>query len=408
GGGRRLSGQVIDMLLDADGSTLTGLSASEGVELTLPAQGEAPARVITGRHLNGAGTAGRGLTGAAFTESVVFRETRAAARGVAAMDRTVSSDRLDLVTGGSLEQIERATFEGSVTVKDGARTATAPRMIYRTSSGDITLSAEGTQAFARVEDPQGSVQARTVSLVSENESVIAETDVRSVIKGGGGSERRRPALFEADSPVNVTAARLDRSGSAATYSGDAQLWQGATSIKSTTLVLDEENGNLTATGNVRTVLELEEVDPDTRKATRTMTTGTAAELVYTEAERKAVFTGEARLVNPRDGDLRAARIELFLLPDGRQIERLEAFDAVTLRTPVKQGTGARLTYFPADGRYVMAGTPVNVLEQLPNECRETTGRTLTFYRDSDTITVDGNQSTRTQTRTMGKCPPGAD
>src|SRR5690606_21261957 len=130
-------------------------------------------------------------------------------------------------------------------------------MIYRTESGDITLSAEGTQVFARVDDPQGSIQARTVNLVSADETVIAETDVRSVIKGGGGDDRRRPALFEADSPVNVTAARLDRSGSAATYSGEAQLWQGATSIKSTTLVLDEDNGNLTATGKVRTVRELE-------------------------------------------------------------------------------------------------------------------------------------------------------
>src|SRR5690606_34999999 len=99
GAGRRLAGQVIDMQLDADGTTLTGLSATENVELTLPGAGATPARVITGRQLNGTGAPGRGLVGAAFTDTVVFRETRAAARGVAAMDRTVSSDRLDLVTG---------------------------------------------------------------------------------------------------------------------------------------------------------------------------------------------------------------------------------------------------------------------------------------------------------------------
>lgn len=408
GGGRRLAGQLVDMQFDADGATLTGLSATENVELSLPAQGESPQRVISGQQLHGTGVEGRGLTGATFVERVVFRESRKAGRGIAALDRTVSSDRLDLVTAGSLDQIERATFEGTVTVKDADRTAAAPRMIYRTGSGDITLSAEGTSVFARVDDPQGSVQARLINLVSEDDQVLAETDVRSVIKGGTGKERRRPALFEAEAPVNVTAARLERSGAAATYSGDAQLWQGATSIKSQTLVLDEDSGNLTATGTVRTVLDLEDADPQTGAATRTMTTGTADRLVYTDTERQAVFTGQARLVNPRDGDLRASRIELFLLEDGRRIERLEAYEAVTLRTPVKHGNGARLSYFPPDGRYVMAGTPVTVVEQLPNECRETTGRTLTFYRDSDTITVDGNQSTRTQTRTMGKCPAGAD
>lgn len=404
GAGRRLAANVIDMQLD-DEASLTGLSATDAVELTLPADGNTPARVITGRTLNGVGTPGRGLTGATFSEQVVFTESRAAGRGVTALNRRVSSDKLDLLTAGSLDAIERATFEGAVTVKDADRTATAPRMIYRTGSGDITLTAEGTQVFARVDDSGGSVQARTVNLLNNGEDFVAESDVRSVVKGGA-RDGARPSMFRADQPVNVTAAKLERTGDAATYTGDAQVWQGATSIKAQTIVLAETSGNLTAKGTVRTVLELEEADVTTGKPERSMTTGTSDELVYTDEDRKALFTGKARLVNPRDGDLRASRIELFLLEDGRQLDRLEAYEAVTLRTATKNGSGARLSYFPTDGRYVMSGTPVNVVEQLPSECRETTGRTLTFYRDVDTITVDGNQSTRTQTRTTGKCPAG--
>jgi lipopolysaccharide export system protein LptA len=405
GPGRRLAAQLIDMQLDADGSTLTGLAARDAVELSLPASGGTPARVITATTLNGVGTAGRGITGATFGESVVFTESRAAGPKITALNRTVSADTLDLITAGNLDEIERATFAGTVTVRDDGRTATAPRMVYRTGSGDITLTAEGTTQFARVDDAAGSVQARVVNIINDGDDFLAETDVRSVIKGGA-SGPERPALFEADQPVNVTAAKLERTGPSARYSGDAQIWQGATSIKADTIVLDEQNGNLTATGTVRTVLELEEADAKTGKAQRSMTTGTSDELVYTDKDRQAVFTGKARLVNARDGDLRAVRIEVFLLDDGRQVERLEAYETVSLRTPAKHGTGARLSYFPQDGRYVMSGTPVNVFEQLPNECRETTGRTLTFYRDVDTITVDGNQSTRTQTRTTGKCPPG--
>lgn len=405
GSGRRLAAQVIDMQMDADGTTLTGLSAAEAVKLTLPGAGDTPSRVITGRTLNGVGAAGRGLTGATFNESVVFTETRPAVKGAPALNRTVSSPKLDLITAGSLEQIDRATFDGGVTVRDEGRTATAPRMIYRTDSGDITLTAEGTPTFARVDDAGGSVQARIVSLLNNGDDFLAETDVRSVIKGGN-AESHRPAMFKADQPVNVTAGKLERAGSAATYSGEAQIWQGATSIKGQTITLDEQTGNLTAKGTVRTVLELEDADSKTGKVERSMTTGTADQLVYTDSERQAVFTGKARLVSAREGDLKAARIELFLLEDGRQLERLEAYETVSLKTPVKQGAGARLSYFAKDGRYVMAGTPVTVLEQLPTECRETTGRTVTFFRDADSITVDGNQSTRTQTRTTGKCPTG--
>jgi hypothetical protein len=42
-----------------------------------------------------------------------------------------------------------------------------------------------------------------------------------------------------------------------------------------------------------------------------------------------------------------------------------------------------------------AGTKsVKVIEA----CRETTGRTLTFFKSTDRIIVDGNDETRTQTR----------
>jgi len=54
----------------------------------------------------------------------------------------------------------------------------------------------------------------------------------------------------------------------------------------------------------------------------------------------------------------------------------------------------RLTYFAADERYVMTGLPVKIEE----ECRETTGRTLTFFKSADRIIVDGNERKRTEVK----------
>ena len=403
GTGRRLAAALIDMQLDADGSTMTGLNAQENVQLTVPQAGATPARTITGGTLNGTGQPGRGITGATFAPTVTFRETRPAARGQAAMDRTITADSLDLQTSGNLDEIDRAGFNGNVTVTDAQRTASAPRLVYRTGSGDITLSAEGTSSFARIDDTRGSVQARIINIIGGGDDVLAETDVRSVLQGGD-TGTARPGMFRDDQPVNVTGAKLERKAQQAVYSGDAQIWQGATSIKGDTITLDEGSGNLFAVGKVRTVMELEESDAATGKPTRSVTTGTANELDFQDKERKAVLRTAARLVSTRDGDLRGNRIEMFLLEGGRELERLEAYDAVTLQTPTRHATGTRLTYFTRDGRYVMGGQPVVVLEQFPTECRETTGRRLTFFRTSDVITVDGNQSTRTQGRTAGTCP----
>jgi len=49
----------------------------------------------------------------------------------------------------------------------------------------------------------------------------------------------------------------------------------------------------------------------------------------------------------------------------------------------------------------VTGAPVKVLD----ECRrETTGRTLTYLKSADTITIDGNEQTRTQTKGSAQCP----
>ena len=62
---------------------------------------------------------------------------------------------------------------------------------------------------------------------------------------------------------STTTARANR----ATYTGNAQLWQGETSIKGATIVLDDKTGDLTATGTVATVTVtmLQETDKDKKK-----------------------------------------------------------------------------------------------------------------------------------------------
>jgi lipopolysaccharide export system protein LptA len=75
---------------------------------------------------------------------------------------------------------------------------------------------------------------------------------------------------------------------------------------------------------------------------------------------------------------------------------------VTLRDQNRKTTGARMTYFSADERYVVTGAPVTIVDQCG---RDTTGKTLTFYKATDRIVVDGNEQFRTQTKGGGgTCP----
>jgi lipopolysaccharide export system protein LptA len=155
---------------------------------------------------------------------------------------------------------------------------------------------------------------------------------------------------------------------------------------------------------VRSTFVVEQTDSKTGKPAPFNTVATAEELHYDEAKRVATYTTNARMNGPQ-GDLRADTIEMYFLEAGRTLERIEAYRNVTVKTDTRNAEGDRLSYFAADERYVISGGLVRVLEIA--ECRETTGKTLTFHRSTDTILIDGNREIRTLTKSGGTCvaPP---
>ena len=206
-------------------------------------------------------------------------------------------------------------------------------------------------------------------------------------------------MLKQDQPVNVTATALDYDGSTAktAYTGAAQLWQGDTSIKGESILIDSKTGDLTASA-VTSATMLEQTDKANKKE-RVRSVASAKDLKYEDAPRRLTYTGDAHMSSP-ELDMTAATIELYLKPSGDELDRAEAYDNVTLREQNRKTTGMRMTYTTADERYVIVGAPVKIIDECE---RETTGKTLTFLKSTDSIVVDGNQQTRTQTRGGGKC-----
>jgi LPS export ABC transporter protein LptC/lipopolysaccharide transport protein LptA len=258
----------------------------------------------------------------------------------------------------------------------------------------------------------------------------------------GGGDFKQPGILASDQPTNVTAKHLvyDSDTGHADYTGDSWLWQAETSIKGESITVDQKTGNLSASGTVRSTMRLENTedkdkdpakdkdkdakgkapakdakgkagaaasdDPNAKKGT--LTVATASELLYEDNLHRATYTTDAHVVGEQ-GDLKGDKVELYLDESGKGLQRLEAYTKVLFNTKtqegyMRRGTSTRLTYFATDGRYVMAGAPAHVQQQLPQECRETTGQTLTFFKPADSVTVDGNAETRTQSKSSGTCP----
>jgi lipopolysaccharide export system protein LptA len=399
-GTRTLSAEAIDAALGPGGQAVTALSASKKVTLTLPAEGNTPARTIESATLKGSGD-DAGIRTLAFRGGTTFKEGTA---------RTVTADALDVALQPGFGAATDARFKGRVVFRDAGVRAEAPEAHHDIARGVVHLSASAATP-ASVVDERVSVDARAIDLTAGSKRLQAKGDVRSTLQPqkANAGDRRTPAMFERDKPINVTAGHLDYDGDAgrATYTGNARLWQEERSVQGDTLVLDDKQGNLSVKGNARSRLHLEEKNqpkpgqnPQASVGTPTKTTETIARgdtLTYDNATRKAVYDGHAHFTGPQ-GDVEGQRIELFLDETGRTLERAETYTNVVARFEGGQrSTGDRLTYLADGERYVMTGAPVRILEKVTEGCRETVGASLTFARSTDTISVVGHEGSRSKT-----------
>jgi LPS export ABC transporter protein LptC len=394
--GQQLSAEWIDLALGADGA-ITRLTAREKLLVTLPSAGGAPARTIRAAELSGDGVAGAGLTSMRFTGGVDFRE--AGPGNAPARRATASTLTVALSAAGDAE---RATFQGATRFEDGALRATAPEARYFMVKDTLELVGRDGDPRPAVTDTGLQVDAAAISIGLAGNAVEATGAVSSVMqpaaaRSGSGSAKT-PALLADDQPLIASAGALDYNSQArrATYTGKARLWQGPTSISAESIVLDEERGNLTASGGVTSTLSLASTSatPPTRG-----TIARADAMAYVEEAKTATYTTGAHVSGP-EGDLTADRIALVVSAVGRTLERIEGYGSVVAKVADRDARGERLTYLAADERYLLTGTPVRFTEA----CRITTGRTLTFFGTAGKLIVDGNEAARTVTKGGGRCP----
>jgi lipopolysaccharide transport protein LptA len=208
----------------------------------------------------------------------------------------------------------------------------------------------------------------------------------------GKNEPKMPGMLKDDQPAYVTAPALDYDGEngKAIYTGGARLWQGDTAINGEKITIDESTGDLYANTNVRTSSIMEQLDSKTQQKKRVPTIASSQDMHYEDDLRRATYTTNAHVNGPQ-GDLRGVKIEMYMIEGASELERVEAYDNVNIKTDVRTATGARMTYLAKTEEYHLKGEPVNVIE----ECRQTTCKSLTFWRSTDRILCDGSDEKRT-------------
>ena len=402
-GGSEIGAASMEIGFDADGSSIRSLLASDDVVLELPSAESSAGQRIKADTLDVEGLSGDGPELARFTGGVEYRE-QTAADGAARVGR---AELLEATLAGGLSALEAATFLGGVTFEDGdiVGQGDEARYLIAEDAVELVTAEEGGQA-PRVVYERGSVRADTLRIGFTGPQIGAQGGVESVLGANAGEDggAEYPGLVDAVDALLVTANTLSYDGAEqlAMYAGSAHLWQGDTTFRGEMLVLDEATGNLLIDGAVQTRFTMSRLNQETEEVEISLATGSAEAMRYEQELHRLTYAGAARLDGPQ-GDLGADHIRVQLQPDDMTLDRVTATGSVTLLIPGRVVSGDGLVYHDAGGRYEMEGQPATFVEQVDEGCRETLGRTLTFFTTANDVSVDGQSQVRTATASVA-CP----
>ena len=172
------------------------------------------------------------------------------------VDRAVNSGTLDVGLKPGMSAIDDAKFAQAVKFEEGKMAAQAAAAHYDIDKGTLALSGKEPGMLApHVVTEQITVDAVTIDVTLAGPKLKAVGQRPERAEAGVEQAGRRPtndvkmpAMLKQDQPVLVVGENMDYDGaiSKATYTGGARLWQGDTSIKGESIVIDNKSGATSA------------------------------------------------------------------------------------------------------------------------------------------------------------------
>jgi len=271
------------------------------------------------------------------------------------------------------------------------------------------------ETSARMWDSTGSTSADHIRMDERSGDFIAEGGVTSS-RLPEKDEKKNSQMLSGDQPLQAQARKMESSNHNRTihYEGDVHMWQGANRIQASVIDLDREKRGLVADGNVVTNLWEQPKDdapaadakPGQEKSAQkkkqpaapVLTVVHAPHLVYTEANRLAVYSGGVVLSRP-GLNVKAKVLQAFLAESGAdsRLERAFADGAVEIvqnsRVATRTGSAEHAEYYTDEQKvYLKDGAPKLVERKLSGKQTTTDGDELTYYANDDRLVVIRGQS----------------
>jgi len=278
---------------------------------------------------------------------------------------------------------------------------------------------------ARIWDASGTTSATAVVLDEGSGKFTASGEVNSTRMPDKSADN---SMLSSDEPLHARAGKMTTSDNSTKirYEGNAVLWQGANRLQADVVDIDRDEGVMQAHGHVVSQLLDKNNDnagkPGARPDTAPVyTVVRAPEMVYTDDDRQARYTGGATLERP-DLHVKSRDIQAFLKPkddspaenkpgavaaanpapaggkpvDGSGDTGDSSLDHAiadgdvrivsTQQNRTRTATSEHAEYFTTDSRVVLTGGKPQVVDSLKGT---TKGHELTWFSQNDRLLVNG-------------------
>lgn len=301
-----------------------------------------------------------------------------------------SSDEFQASFDPGGNQLARIEQTANFRYQEGERTARSDRAALDQKTGDITLT-----GAARVADPTGNAAADRILMNQQSGDFTAEghvTSTRLPDKKGNDS-----ALLSNAEPTQAKADKMVSSDSNLLihYEGHAVAWQGANRIIADQLDIDRDKGVMHASGAVVSqFVDKAKKGKDGKPLPQQQTVFTvvkAPDMVYTEEQKLARYTGGAVMTRP-NMTVKASEIRAFLRDSQSDSSLDHAFAdgqvTVLQNAPnrTRTGTSEHTEYYAGEEKVIMTGGKPQFVDSLKGT---TKGQILTYFANDDRLLVNG-------------------
>jgi lipopolysaccharide transport protein LptA/LPS export ABC transporter protein LptC len=285
-----------------------------------------------------------------------------------------------------LQDVDTLVQQGDFKYNEGDRNAVSESATYKGQTEFLMLRGKRPMVW----DAKARTQANEIDYDHAKDESHARGDVRTTYYSHETTNGTTP-FKNTKSPIFITAEKGDARNAEgfAVYTGNARGWQDDNFVKAERIELYQNDKKMIATGKVESALY--QVKKETPQSKNEVVPGfaTADRMTYSDTDRIVHYDGTVKARQGTD-NIEASVVDVHLMKETNEVERMTAEGNVTMVQPGRRGTGDKMVYTSEDGRAVLVGKNARVEDA---EKGTTTGAQLTFYSRDDKVIVDNQQGT---------------